>query len=60
MDLLGYTRQHAHKLPTILLRDEGWSLENPKVQALIQKIRNTGRSLREHVGSELLWCTHGL
>ena len=60
MDLLGYARRHGHRLPTSLLRDEGWSLENPSVQSLVDKIRNTGRTLRDHVGSELFRRPHGL
>lgn len=51
MDLRRYVAPRRQQIPTQLLRDEGWSLENPGVQALLEKIRNTGVPLREYCGS---------
>jgi hypothetical protein len=53
MDLIGYVKRRGQTIPTALLRDEGWSLENPRLQSLTSKIRATGRTLRDHVGFEL-------
>lgn len=51
MNLIEYVRSRRASIPTRLLRDDGWSLEDPHVQALLEKIRNTGVPLREFTGS---------
>lgn len=53
MDLIVYVNTAHHLIPTRLLRDEGWSLERTEVQNLIEKIRRSGQTLREYVGSEI-------
>jgi hypothetical protein len=54
MDLIGYVNVSHHLIPTKLLRDEGWSLEIPVVQALLEKIRDTGVPLREYAKAKPL------
>ena len=54
MNLLGYTTTKRHSLPTNLLRDETWSIEDPRAQALLAKISKTGIPLREYTDS----CTY--
>lgn len=51
LDLRAFVETRRHAVPTTLLREDGWSLENPPVQALLEKIRNTGVPLREYCGS---------
>ncbi len=53
MDLGTFVSGRRHRIPTRLLRNEGWSLEDPRVQALLDKLRNTGVPLRQHVGCEI-------
>jgi hypothetical protein len=48
MDLGAFVEPRRYSVPTILLRDEGWSLEDPRVQALLEKIRNTGIPLKDY------------
>ena len=39
-----------YEIPTRLLRDEGWSLEDPRVQSLLEKLRKTGSKLKDYCG----------
>ncbi len=54
MDLIGYVNTAHYLIPTKLLRDEGWSLEVPEVQALLEKIRGAGVPLREYAAAKPL------
>ena len=47
MDLVEFVSGRRHPIATRLLRKEGWSLENQRVQALLDKIRRTEPRLRE-------------
>ncbi len=47
MDLIAYVNAARHLFPTNLLRDEGWSLEDPRVQTLMEKLRLSGITLKE-------------
>jgi len=51
MDLGGFVAGRRHPVPTRLLRKEGWSLDNPSIQDLLEKIRRTGQPLKEYCGS---------
>jgi len=51
MDLQAFVASRKHQVPTRFLRREGWSLESPLVQSLLEKIRTTGQPLRERAGS---------
>ena len=53
MDLGVFVSGRRHAIPTGLLRKEGWSLEDSRLQSLLNKIRKTGMPLRQHVGSEI-------
>jgi hypothetical protein len=55
MDLGAFVSRARYSIPTRLLRTEGWSLENPAVQALLEKIRTTGVPLSEFCGSSPLY-----
>jgi hypothetical protein len=48
--LAPYVDKHSFGVPTILLRPEGWPLEPPDVLRLFEKIKNSGRPLKEVVG----------
>ena len=48
MDLSLFVNDRHYMIPANFLRDDGWSIEAPAVQLLIEKIRNTGRSLAKH------------
>lgn len=48
MDLGRFVANRRQSIPTVLLRNEGWSLEDPRVQALLEKIRNTGIPLKDY------------
>jgi hypothetical protein len=50
MDLGAFVSGRRHHIPTRLLRKEGWSLENPRLQALLEKIRITGIPLKHYAG----------
>jgi hypothetical protein len=61
MDLRAFVSGRRHQVPTSLLRKEGWSLENPSVINLLDKIRCTGMPLKEYVGcSPLMGLKTGL
>jgi hypothetical protein len=47
MDLTTFVSHRRYQIPTNLLRKEGWSLENPRVQSLLEKIRTGGIPLRD-------------
>ena len=53
MDLIAYVNTSHHLIPTSLLRDEGWSLENPRIQELLEKIRTTGIPLKEYCRGDM-------
>ena len=55
MNLVAYATAKRHSLPTNLLRDETWSIEDPRAQALLAKIRQTGVPLREILGTSPLY-----
>jgi hypothetical protein len=50
MDLGAFVAGRRHQIPTRLLRKEGWSLEDPRILVLLEKIRNTGVPLEEYAG----------
>lgn len=50
-----YVMANRKAIPGGLLRDAGWSLENPRVQQLLERIRNTGVPLKEFCGSSPLY-----
>ena len=50
MDLGNFVRDRKYEIPTSLLRDEGWSLEDPRVQSLLEKLRKTGSKLKDYCG----------
>jgi hypothetical protein len=54
MDLGVFVASRRHRIPMSLLRKEGWSLENPAIQGLLEKIRTTGLPLREHAKAKPL------
>lgn len=55
MDLGAFVKCRQFQVPTVLLRPEGWSLEDPRIQTLFEKIRSTGVPLREFCGSSPLY-----
>ena len=48
-----FVSARRHRVPTKLLRKEGWSLDSPSVQDLLEKIRKTGQPLRDYCGSPM-------
>jgi hypothetical protein len=54
INLSAFVSHRRYDIPTRLLRKEGWSLENPKIQLLLEKIRSTGIPLREFAGTKPL------
>jgi hypothetical protein len=48
MSLLQHVKARHGQIPTNLLREDGWSLEDPRTQALLEKIRNAGVPLKEY------------
>jgi hypothetical protein len=61
MDLRAFVSGRKHRIPTRLLRKEGWSLEDPRVQLLLDKLRNEGVPLQEFCGSNIFrGCGTGL
>jgi TaqI-like C-terminal specificity domain len=61
MDLRAFVSGRRHHVPTNFLRKEGWSLENPSVLNLLDRIRCTGMPLKEYVGcSPLMGLKTGL
>jgi Eco57I restriction-modification methylase len=48
MDLGAFVASRRHSVPTRLLRKEGWSLEDPRVLVLLEKIRNSGVPLKDY------------
>jgi hypothetical protein len=48
MDLGAFVSGRRHHIPSRLLRKEGWSLEDPNVLALLEKIRRAGLPLKEY------------
>lgn len=50
MNLGAYCHSKQYNLPTNLMRAEVWSLEDPRIQALLEKIRNVGVPLRDLLG----------
>ncbi len=48
MNLGSFVASRRHPISTRLLRKEGWSLENPGIQSLLEKIRTTGLPLKEY------------
>ena len=54
MDLVKFVSGRRHPIQTRLLRKEGWSLENPQVQALLEKIRTSGVPLQDHAKAKPL------
>jgi transcriptional regulator with XRE-family HTH domain len=48
IDLSAFVEERHYMIPAKFLRDEGWSIESPEVQVLIEKICKTGKSLKEH------------
>ena len=50
MNLSDYVRPRRSTIPTRLLRDEGWSLEDPRAQDLLHKVRNGGETLASFLG----------
>ena len=49
--IVDYVRTRSAPVRTRLLRDDVWSLEDPRVQALMEKIRNVGVPMKEYVGA---------
>jgi type I restriction-modification system DNA methylase subunit len=45
MDLASFVVTRRHPVPTRLLRREGWSLEDSRVQSLLEKVRRVGQRL---------------
>ena len=59
MDLAAFVSGRRQPVPTRLLRKEGWSLENPMVQALLEKIRTSGVPLQGACeGKTITWTPH--
>jgi len=54
MNLEAFVRPRRYPVPTNLLRDDGWSLEDPRVQVLLERIRSGGMPLRGYCGSQPL------
>lgn len=54
LDLRAFVSERRHQIPTKLLRKEGWSLEDPRLQTLLERIRSTGVPLREYAGAKPL------
>lgn len=52
MDLRAFVSGRRHQIPTRLLRKEGWSLEDPRIQTLLERIRSTGIPLKEYAGAK--------
>ncbi len=48
-----YVMTHRSVIPSGLLREAGWSLEDPRVQRLLERIRDTGVPLKEFCGGKL-------
>ncbi len=55
LKLAPYVEKHAFTVPTLLLKPEGWALEPPEVLQLFEKIKRSGRPLKEVVGSAPLY-----
>ena len=53
--LTPFIEKHAFGVPTLLLKPQGWALEPPDVLRLFEKIKNSGKPLREVVGSPPLY-----
>lgn len=47
-----YVDAHRFPMPQSALRPEGWTLERPEVQALLQKLRERGTPLGEYTGTK--------
>ncbi|MBV9121945.1 MAG: Eco57I restriction-modification methylase domain-containing protein [Planctomycetes bacterium] len=54
MDLEAFVLKRRHRIPTRFLRKEGWSIEDPRIQALFERIRRTCRPLSETIGTSPL------
>jgi len=54
MNLGVFVASRRHHVPTRLLRREGWSLENPGIQRLLEKIRTTGLPLNAYARAKPL------
>lgn len=48
--LTPFVQKHAFTVPTLLLKPEGWALEPPEVLRLFEKIKQSGRPLKEVIG----------
>ena len=53
MDLTVFVESRQTRIPTGFLADSGWSLEDPGVQHLLTKVKETGASLAELCGGKL-------
>ncbi len=53
MELGAFIAPRRYPIPTRLLRDEGWSLEDPRVLTLLEKIRSTGVPLKEYCKADI-------
>lgn len=51
--LAGYVKQNAFPVNVGLLNDDGWTLVNSKVQALLQKIKGVGIPLGDYVEGKI-------
>jgi hypothetical protein len=50
LKLAPYVEKHTFGVPTLLLKPEGWALEPPEVLRLFEKIKHSGRPLKEVIG----------
>ena len=55
-----YIAAKADRIPLNGLNENGWSLENPAVQQLLEKLRNCGDELRKIAGSPMYGVKTGL
>jgi hypothetical protein len=53
MPIAPYVVTHRKTIPTRLLRADGWTLEDPRVQVLMQKIRKAGSPLATTYGTRI-------
>jgi hypothetical protein len=53
MDLGAFVVGHRRQVPLRLLQNEGWSLEDPRVLRLLEKIRTTGTPLKEYCAAPI-------
>jgi Eco57I restriction-modification methylase len=54
LDLQAFVSRQRHRIPTRLLRKEGWSLEDPRIQTLFDRIRASFPQLSSVVGTSPL------